>query len=328
MKRRLSALTLLAGVLFFAGSAIGQVNLMGTPTYGTFALNTGFMPDPTNYQVTAGGTIQSSTLTSALGSPCNAGWIASVPDVRINYTAGTLPLRFYVDSDADTTLAVNTPDGAWHCNDDSVGLDPVIDFATPMSGQYDIFIGTFSQSNYPTVNLSVTELPSTNGPGMAGATGQMGQMGQTGQAGAAINVMGTPTYGTFTVNSGFTPDPQSYAVTAGGTAQASSVTAANGGPCNAGWIATTPDIRVNYTSGSFPLRFYVSTPATDTTLAVNAPDGSWYCNDDTVGLHPVIDFPTPMSGQYDIFVGTFSQSDFPNVTLFVTELPASNGPTP
>jgi len=147
-------------------------------------------------------------------------------------------------------------------------------------------------------------------------------------ASAQVNVMGTPTFGTYTIASGFTPDPVSYTLTAGGTEAASNLQTAAGTPCFAGNIAATPDVRVNYTSGAFPLRFYVSNPGTDTTIAVNAPDGSWHCNDDTVGLQPVIDFPTPLSGQYDIFVGTFAAGAYPEVQLYVTELPAANGPTP
>jgi len=301
--------------MLLATAAQAQVNVMGTPTYGTYTLVSGFTPDPASYSVVAGGTEQASV--AAPG--CNAGWIANTPDVRVHYTSGTFPLRFYVDTaGTDPTLAVNAPDGSWHCNDDTAGLMPAVDFPTPMSGQYDIFVGTFAQNAYPNVTLYVTELPGSHGPGA-------GQVAQTGTGG--INVMGTPTYGTYTVNSGFTPDPLTYAVTAGGTEMASSVNAATGMPCNAGWIASVPDVRVHYTSGTFPLRFYTDTAGTDTTIAVNAPDGSWHCNDDTVGLHPVIDFPTPLSGQYDVFVGTFSQNSYPNVTLKVTELPATNGPS-
>jgi hypothetical protein len=324
-----TTLAIAASTLMLASAANAQVNVMGTPTYGTYTVNSGFTPDPISYAVVAGGNQQA----SAAAPGCNAGWIANVPDVRVHYTAGTFPLRFYVDAPGtDTTLAVNDPGGMWHCNDDTVGLQPVIDFASPVSGQYDIFVGTFTQNSYPEVQLYVTELPGSFGPsgGMAPqgqGQGQWGQgQGQIGQAAGGPDWSGEPTYGTYTVNSGFTPDPISYQVTAGGTAQASLVSTAQGMPCNAGWVATTPDIRVHYTSGTFPLRFFVDTPGTDTTLAVNAPDGQWYCNDDTVGLHPVIDFAQPLSGQYDVFVGTFAQGAYPNVTLKVTELPASYGP--
>lgn len=310
---RLAKLTILVGILCVSSTAIAQINVMGEPGYGTYTLNSGFSPDPYPVTVTAGGSTAASSLTTAAGTSCNAGNIANVPDVRVHYTAGSLPLRFYVDNEGtDTTIAVNTPDGQWFCNDDFSGLQPAIDFAAPTTGQYDVFVGTFSTGEFPQVQLQVTELPSVHGPGQAAAP--------TG----GVDLAGTPTFGEYTLNSGFAPDPTTYAVTAGGDAMASTVSAA----CNAGYIASVPDVRVHYSAGTFPLRFYVDTPGTDTTLAVNAPDGTWHCIDDSVGLHPVIDFASPASGAYDVFVGTFSQGSYPNVNLSVTELPGSNGPTP
>ncbi|MCA9565669.1 MAG: hypothetical protein KC561_19360, partial [Myxococcales bacterium] len=118
MKRVL--LLAIVGLGLTASSAVmAQVDLMGTPTYGTFTLTSGFTPDPATYAVTAGGPVASGTLTTAEGSPCSAGWIASTPDVRIHYDSPAgFPLRFYVDTaGTDPTLAINSPDGQWHCVD-------------------------------------------------------------------------------------------------------------------------------------------------------------------------------------------------------------------
>ena len=296
----------------------GTIDWTGAPTFGTYSLATGFSPDPTNYTVTAGGTVEaSSSLTTPTGT-CYAGWVATTPDVRVHYTAGTLPLRFYVDSPTDTTLVIHSPDGRWYCNDDAVGLSPVLDFPGPLSGQYDVFIGTYSQNEYPEVSLSVTEMPSTYGPG-GSTTVDPGVV-------TTIEWSGPPTFGTYSLVSGFSPDPTNYSTTAGGTAQSTSSLTTLTGPCSAGWIATTPDVRVHYTAGTYPLRFYVGTPGTDTTLAIHAPDGQWYCNDDFASLNPAIDFARPLSGQYDVFVGTYSQNEYPDVTLSVTEMPTTYGP--
>lgn len=311
-------LSIIAASFALSSSAFAQVNVMGTPAYGTYNLTSGFTPDPTMMSVVAGGTVSSSSLPN-----CFAGNIASVPDVRVNYTAGSYPLRFFVDAPGtDTTIAVNAPDGTWHCNDDFSGLNPAVDFGAPQSGQYDVFVGTYSSGDFPTVNLSVTELPATYGPGQS--AGGM-PTGQVAQATGGINIQGTPGYGTYNIASGFTPDPQVVALTAGGSNSSSGLMTATGA-CNAGYVAGVPDVRVNYTSGSYPLRFYVDTPGTDTTLAINAPDGSWHCIDDFSGLHPAIDFASPMSGQYDVFVGTYSQGQYPSVNLSITELPGSYGP--
>ena len=78
-----------------------------------------------------------------LGGAC-VGGIAEAPDYRIDFAAGQYVLQFYVRSNEDTTLVINAPDGSWYCNDDTDGFDPAVFFQSPMSGQYDIWIGTFS----------------------------------------------------------------------------------------------------------------------------------------------------------------------------------------
>lgn len=315
--QKFNTLAIVSSFLFISSVAVAQVDISGEPGFGTLELETGFAPDPTSVEVIAGG----SEDTASLGD-CAAGHIASVPDVRVNYTAGSLPLRFFVDDpESDTTLAINAPDGTWFCVDDAAGLQPIVDFASPLSGQYDIFVGTYSDDEFPTVSLQITELPAQFGPGQAAAPMPSGQTLVGG-----IDYMGEPTYGTMELESGFTPDPATLSVVAGGTADSSALSGADGNPCNAGQIANAPDARVNFVAGSLPLRFYVDTADTDTTLAINAPDGSWYCIDDAVGLHPVIDFATPLSGQYDVFVGTYTEGEFPSVTLSVTELPGEHGP--
>ena len=99
-----------------------------------------------------------------------------------------------------------------------------------------------------------------------------------------------------------------------------------GNGCN-GHIANAPDFQLTYNAGSFPLYFSVLSDA-DTTLVINGPDGSWYCNDDTNGLNPVVVFGdgggTATSGTYDVWVGTFGDSNA-NATLYISELSAAGG---
>lgn len=130
------------------------------PTFGVVSITTGFLPDPNWVAVLAGGDNRGSYSDVATGGACN-GYFAEAPDMRVHYEAGDqYPLAFYVDSREDTVLLVNTPDGAWHCNDDTVALNPAIEFDTPLSGQYDIWVGTFAPSNgeYPPATLGITEV--------------------------------------------------------------------------------------------------------------------------------------------------------------------------
>ena len=98
---------------------------------------------------------------SVLGDTC-WGWIARAPDYRVNWTAGSgaLPLIFSVSSDADTVLVVNDAQGAWHCDDDggNMGLNPAITITAPVSGQYDVWVGTFAQGDLQDSTLNVSEL--------------------------------------------------------------------------------------------------------------------------------------------------------------------------
>jgi len=111
-----------------------------------------------------------------------------------------------------------------------------------------------------------------------------------------------PTFGTIHLNSPYAPDPYVIDLTAGGELDASTAL----DPSCVGTIANAPDIRINYDAGSGVPLIISATSRVDTTLAVNAPDGQWYCNDDGPnGVNPSIRFNNPMSGRYEIYVGTF-----------------------
>lgn len=71
-------------------------------------------------------------------------------------------LRVVADGiDRDLTLALRTPDGQWHCNDDSgdpaFGLNPAVDL-TNAQGEIEVFVGVFSDSSTGSqYRLGVTE---------------------------------------------------------------------------------------------------------------------------------------------------------------------------
>ncbi len=123
------------------------------PTYGTVDLKAGFTPDPFVKKVEAGGDVR----TDKGGVTA---WVAKAPDFRLNYTAGNFALTIYAESDADTTLLINLPDGKWVANDDGpgTGLNPLLKFAKPQSGQYDIWVGTVEGGKTPPAKLMISEL--------------------------------------------------------------------------------------------------------------------------------------------------------------------------
>ncbi|SDM80299.1 hypothetical protein SAMN04488568_1231 [Maricaulis salignorans] len=121
------------------------------PTYGSVALNPGFLPDPHQAQVVAGGTIDASSINNAC-----VGLIANAPDYRLQYGGGGSQLFIGVTSSVDTTLVVNGPDGSWYCNDDYNGLNPLVGGEMPDAGQYDIWVGTYGSSTAP-ATIFITE---------------------------------------------------------------------------------------------------------------------------------------------------------------------------
>lgn len=145
----------LAATLAAAPAAAQDYN--ADPNFGTLNLTSGFTPDPQVVAVRSGGEINASTVSSS----CQ-GFISNAPDVRLNYTAGSLPLIISVAASADTTLIVNGPDGSWYCDDDGGvnGLNPMVRFNAPGSGQYDIWIGTYGNASLQPAQLHISELNS------------------------------------------------------------------------------------------------------------------------------------------------------------------------
>ena len=151
MRKSLLSAALLA---FCVVSADAQAQDVSAPAnFGDITLSSGFSPDPSTHTLTAGGSISVN-----MGS-CNYGNVSSRPDFKLFYTAGsTFPLYIYATSSSDITLLVNTPSGQWVCNDDGyTGLNPMLYFASPESGRYDIWVGTFSD-DMSSATLYISEL--------------------------------------------------------------------------------------------------------------------------------------------------------------------------
>jgi hypothetical protein len=128
-----------------------------SPTYGTVSLSAGFPSDPRVVSLQSGGPIPASNI-----SPSCEGYVARAPDVRLIYHAGELPLILSVASSADTTLVVNSPGGQWYCDDDSGtnGVNPSLRFSRPVSGQYDIWVGTYGGTGTNSARLHISEVSS------------------------------------------------------------------------------------------------------------------------------------------------------------------------
>lgn len=155
MKTIICALAV-AATMTAPGAALAQ-NAGLTANFGEISLRTGFTPDPYRVSMAAGGNIDAFADTP-LPSAC-VGNITDAPDFEVTYSAGSLPLVFRTVSSRDTTLIINGPDGSWSCDDDSFGDgDAEVRFNRPMSGTYDIWVGTFGGGTAP-ATLLITETP-------------------------------------------------------------------------------------------------------------------------------------------------------------------------
>jgi len=156
MHRKLALVAAAAAIVSTAALAQTVPNITLDPAFGAVQLTAGFLPDPHVVDIIAGGPINAAT--AGLAEGCN-GFIAEAPDFRLEYaTAPNVPLHIFVTAEADTTLVINQPDGTWICNDDTNGLNPVVSFATPLAGIYDIYIGTYGEPSNPAGVLSISEV--------------------------------------------------------------------------------------------------------------------------------------------------------------------------
>jgi hypothetical protein len=274
-----------------------------SPLYGSITLNGGFTPDPSVIAVRAGGSFAASNTDSS----CN-GYVTSAPTYSLRFEPGSLGLSIYVNADVDTTLLINDPSGEWFCNDDHDELENLnsgVYFSDPESGRYDIWVGVYSEGSDADALLAISEY----------------------SEGSWENDL-SPTTSVFipeiSLSGGFTPDPYTIDVIAGGPDQASDLNSS----CS-GYVTPNPTYRLDFSPGSLGLGIYTLAPDLDTTIAIQSPSGSWYCNDDNSNLEYTLNsgyyFSNPESGSYDIYVGTFSESAIGgNATLAITEYSESS----
>lgn len=268
------------------------------PNSGTLTLRAGFGDDPRRVEVRAGGDLDGNRGT---GDYC-WGQISEAPDVWLNYSANNQhDLYLSMESDSDTTLIVQGPDGNWICDDDSAeDLNPGIHLTEPVAGRYAIWAGRYSGGTVADATLFVSEL---------GFRGDV-------DVPAVLDFSLPSNYGSVSLDAGFIPDPYNVPLQAGGDVDAFD---AVGQDCR-GFVTTAPDFNLTYQAGGLDLYLSASSNG-DTTLVVNAPDGSWWCDDDSAGnLNPGIRFDAPQSGRYDIWVGTYGEVEPEDAVLHISEL--------
>lgn len=157
---RVLAVSLFAVALLFVfapGSAEAQSRPDFTldPAFGSVRLESGFAPDPFTVPIIAGGPVDLNAWNRDYD-----GYVAVAPDYSLFYEAGsTFDLTIYIESNVDTVVLINAPDGQCYFFDDFEGLNGGYTFENPQSGRYDIWVGTYNESDLGAqTSLLITEI--------------------------------------------------------------------------------------------------------------------------------------------------------------------------
>ena len=301
IRKLLVSATALVAVSLMTASGVSAQN----SNFGTITLRPGFTPDPHVANGTSGGASNANSINSSC-----TGWISGTPDHILRTRGNFNFLRIFAESSDDTTIVVQTPQGRVLCDDDTYGLNPSVEGNFP-AGTYRIWIGSYTQGENSAYRLKLTELRSVQ-PGSGG-----GASGNSGGGDADRGLQLEANRGNFDavrLRTGFTPDPHRTTGTSGGQLHANRL----GGDCR-GWIAGQPDHIMTLQNNFSFFRVFVRSQE-DTTLVIRAPNGQFYCDDDTNGLNPAIERNRWRRGTYRVWVGSYSEGENARYNIGFTEL--------
>lgn len=315
MRKYVPFLTALAAFVMTAGTSLAQD---ATPTplaaatppspraYIMLDLAAGFPLDPFFVSVNGGGDVDASTLDASC-----SGYINEDPTVSVNWTGSVPFIKSFVYSDHDPVLVVEQPDGTFLCNDDanSLLLDPVIQLTEPITGVYNIWVGSYSPRQLLPGVLVITARENVN-------LGTFG-LGDLVQRDPIPETLHRPIHEQdMTVLLDSLNAAAATRLPAGLPAAPVEVTGGGDVPafdlpltdriCN-GFIGREPSYMFDWAGEAENLRVLFE-GAQDTTLVILTPNGAVLCADDAeagANLNPVVDIPTPAPGNYAVFVGAF-----------------------
>jgi len=112
---------------------------------------------------------------SAFGADCR-GQVPLLPSHRLELLSSYSYLRIMVRGDDDLTLVVRTPGGLSRCNDDSDGLNPMVDGSFE-PGIYDVYVGRYSSGPPAPYDLGLSTNAAVTSTTMLGVPIGVGTMG-------------------------------------------------------------------------------------------------------------------------------------------------------
>jgi TPR repeat protein len=83
------------------------------------------------------------------------GWYSDQPTGRFTYNGdGRYVAVMAASEQVNLTLLIQEPSGQFYCIDDADGFDPALFFTTSRAGAYNVWVGTYGQSNAGTYTVS------------------------------------------------------------------------------------------------------------------------------------------------------------------------------
>lgn len=203
----------------------------------------------------------------------------SFEDVYEFYASEGQMLRITMDSDDfDTLLRLRGPgDDIVAQNDDRADgtVNSQIDTRAATTGRYSVLANSYSNGQGGNYTLAIEIV---HAEPVASATAEQ----------------------SFTLYSGFAPDPKMLTGTAGGPVSGNQLSQA----CR-GWVTTTPSHTMTLTA-RMPYLAVMINSAVDTTLIIQRPDGTYLCDDDGGGgFHPFAGGVFE-AGTYQIYAGIYA----------------------
>lgn len=150
-------LTSVLSLFALASAAQACMDWRLNPTYGQYNLSQSQLNRGQTLSLTAGGSINWAQCRHIVGLTDNGpGFFERAPDVRffVNGVEGNR-LTISVNSACDSTLLINTQSASWYYDDDDNGnMDAKIVLTRPISGQIDVWVGTYDGA-YCDANVSI-----------------------------------------------------------------------------------------------------------------------------------------------------------------------------
>lgn len=287
--------------------------------YVSLDIQAGNPLDPFIASVNGGGSYNA----SSLGGDCS-GFVNIQPVVRINWEGKADLAKIFFFSDHDPTLIIQSPDGAFHCNDDASDLllDPSVTFENPADGIYNIWVGSYYPDQLIPGVLVVTtredvsvDTFTLNGLIKRGPVMDVTARTDARPVKALIDIIQRQKQNIKKIKA--SGKDHTVQVTVDGDVPAFEFNVPDQ-ICN-GFIKEKPDYAFDLTGETDALSIYFEGDG-DTSLIVVTPGGDVLCNDDAASgnANPLVVVQKPVQGRYAVFVGRIHPEEVVKGSLTIT----------